>query len=75
MPDGVPDRDLPRLSSRVIRIGKRPGERVEEYRRCLFKGYTVLVGVGFCLRSIPLVDHRLSLAQPDREAQPNNLRE
>jgi hypothetical protein len=35
----------------------------------------VLVGVGFCLRSIPLVDHRLSLAQPGRVAHPNNLRE
>src|SRR5664280_3290991 len=66
MADGIPDCDLPRLSSRMIRIGKRPGQRVEEDRRCLFKGYTGLVGIGFCLRRIPLVDHPLSLAQPGR---------
>ena len=56
MSGGVADRDLPSLSS-VIWIGKGQSQRVEEYRRRFVKGYPVVVNVGLCLPSIPLIDH------------------
>src|ERR1019366_6946236 len=45
------------ICKRMIGIGKGQGQRVEEDCRRLFKGYTVLPEVGFCLRRIPLIDH------------------
>jgi hypothetical protein len=57
-PDAVPDRDLPRLFRRMFWIAKRHRERVEKYRRGLFKGYTVFLDIGSRLGRVPLVNHR-----------------
>ena len=44
---GIADRDLPLLSKGMIGIGKGQGQWIEEDRRRLFKGYTVLPGREF----------------------------
>ena len=63
MSGGVADRDLPFLSAGVKWIQKGQRQWAQEDRRRFIERYAVLLEVGFCLRRMPLVDHRFSLPQ------------
>ena len=64
MSSGSTDRNLAFLSVGVIWVGIRPGQRVEENRCRIVKGYAVLLEIG--LRRVPLLHHRFSLPQRNR---------
>ena len=70
MSGGEADRNLPFLSTGMIRIGKGQSQRVEEHRRRLIKRYSVVVNVGLCLPRIPLIDHQFSLPQGSSRTSP-----
>ena len=67
IPGGMADCDLPFLVGGVMRIGKGQSQRVEENRGSFLEGYAMLLQVGLCLLSMPLIDHSLSLPQRERK--------
>ena len=60
MSGGITYRDLPFSPTGAIWIEEHQGQRIEEYRYFLIKGYVVFLNIGLGLRRVPLIDHSLT---------------
>ena len=75
LPYGMTNRDLSILLVGVVRVWVGHGERIEEHRRGLLDGHTMLTQVRIRLLRIRLILHDSIIASPALEAERAGLRQ